>query len=80
MCAGVVGILTFAKWNTLAATTFIVGNSATCAGATYSNIQSAVNAATTGDTIVVCRGLFNQTVTINKTLTLRGAQHGVDAR
>jgi hypothetical protein len=78
--AVLVGVVVVAKWNITAAATFIVGDRLTCAGATHSSIQSAVNAAASGDTIVVCPGQFSQTVTINKTLTLRGAQHGVDAR
>src|SRR5215510_11484048 len=66
--------------STSAAKTLIVGNSSTCPGVTHSSIQAAVNAAAAGDTIMVCAGVFNETVTVNKTLILRGAQHGVDAR
>jgi Bacterial Ig-like domain (group 3)/Right handed beta helix region/Periplasmic copper-binding protein (NosD) len=44
-------------------------------------IQSAVNKATAGDTIFVAAGTYDATtVTVNKTLTLQGAQAGVDAR
>src|SRR5207253_339826 len=46
----------------------------------YSTIQAAVNAASTGATITVDAGTYAEKVTINKTLTLRGAQAGVDAR
>ncbi|THG35439.1 hypothetical protein E6C70_05175 [Glaciibacter flavus] len=48
--------------------------------ATYTTIQSAVDAATDGDTIDVCAGVFDESVTITKNITLRGAQHGIDAR
>ena len=53
----------------------IVGNSTS-----YSTIQAAVNAAVAGQTINVDAGTYNETVTINKSLTIRGAQAGVDAR
>ncbi len=46
----------------------------------YSTIQAAVDAAAPGATINVDSGTYNETVTINKSLTLRGAQAGVDAR
>jgi fibronectin type 3 domain-containing protein len=46
----------------------------------YSTIQSAVNAASAGATITVDAGTYDETVTINKSLTLRGAQAGVNAR
>jgi hypothetical protein len=46
----------------------------------YSTIQAAVNAAAAGNTITVDAGTYNETVTINKTLTLKGAKAGIDAR
>lgn len=54
------------------------------ASAGYTTIQAAVNAASAGDTIRVCDGTYLELaagpLTINKTLTLLGAQSGVDAR
>jgi hypothetical protein len=47
---------------------------------TFATIQEAVNAASPGDTIVADAGTYAEHVTINKSLTLEGAQHGVDAR
>src|SRR5438270_12156432 len=48
---------------------------------TYVTITSAISAASPGDTIKVCPGLYNEQVMINKdNLTLLGAQAGVDAR
>ena len=47
---------------------------------TWSTIQDAVTNATAGDTILADAGTYSESVTINKSLTLEGAQHGVDAR
>lgn len=48
---------------------------------TYSSINAAIADASSGDTIVVCPGLYAEMVNINKdNLTLLGAQAGVDAR
>jgi hypothetical protein len=46
----------------------------------YSTIQAAVSAASTGAVINVDAGTYPELVTVNKTLTIRGAQAGVDAR
>ena len=48
----------------------------------HATIQAAVNAADAGggDIIDVCAGTYNEEVTINKPLTLRGAQYNVDPR
>ena len=46
----------------------------------YATIQAAVNAAPQGATITVDAGTYRELVTINKTVTLRGAKAGVDAR
>jgi hypothetical protein len=53
---------------------------AQCPFAAYTNIGAAVAAASNGDQINVCAGTYPETVTVNKALTLRGAQAGVDAR
>jgi parallel beta-helix repeat protein len=52
---------------TIPAATLHVGS-----GQTYSTIQSAVNAASAGDTIIVHAGTYNEQVIINKDLTLQG--------
>ncbi|HET6249180.1 MAG TPA: NPCBM/NEW2 domain-containing protein [Tepidisphaeraceae bacterium] len=46
----------------------------------YSTIQAAVNAASSGATITVDAGTYPEEVTVSKTLTIKGAQAGVDAR
>ncbi len=46
-----------------------------CGHAAFSDIQAAVEAAPTGGTVVVCRGTYAQSVTVDKRLTLAG-RHG----
>ncbi|MDX6632106.1 MAG: large repetitive protein [Solirubrobacterales bacterium] len=63
-----------------AAATLTVDDDSACAGAAYTTIKAAVEAAATGDTIQVCPGVYSEAVAIDKPLTLLGAQAGVDAR
>src|SRR3954469_10141263 len=51
-----------------------------CSTAGFQNINDAVNAAGSNATIYVCDGTYDENVSINKPLTLDGAQYGVDAR
>jgi hypothetical protein len=46
----------------------------------YSTIQAAVNAAPAGATVTVDAGSYAEMVTVSKSLTIDGAQAGVDAR
>jgi hypothetical protein len=64
-------------WRAKAATTLLVDdNNVQCPTATYSSIQAAVTAASPGDTIQVCAGNYIENVSINKALTVNGAQAG----
>jgi hypothetical protein len=49
-------------------------------GTMYPTIQAAVNGANPGDTILVGAGSYAEKVTVNKSLILEGAQHGIDAQ
>ena len=73
----VLGMMMFGHNQGLAATTFTVGNlsSLPCTG-DYSTISAAVAAAANGDTIQVCPGTYNESVNVNKQLTINGAQAG----
>src|SRR5947207_1453709 len=64
------------------AATLYVNPDGVCGGNSpcYTTIQAAVNAASAGDTIKVADATYNEAVDINKSLTLQGAQAGVDAR
>ncbi|HEY2651120.1 MAG TPA: right-handed parallel beta-helix repeat-containing protein [Solirubrobacteraceae bacterium] len=46
-----------------------------CGSAAYSTVQSAVDAASAGSTVIVCRGAYTEDVIISAPLTLAG-QHG----
>jgi hypothetical protein len=46
----------------------------------FATIQDGINGVTAGGTVNVNAGIYTENVTINKTVALRGAQFGVDAR
>ncbi len=82
-----IGFSLFLAITAHAATVLHVDNTVTCDNATvdssvtpFCTISAAVTAATAGDTIQVAAGTYNESVVIDKTLTLQGAQQGVDAR
>jgi parallel beta-helix repeat protein len=63
-----------------AATLLVDDDLVQCPTATFPSINAAVAVAGAGDTIMVCAGTYNELVQVNKTLTIFGAQSGVDAR
>ena len=63
-----------------APTTLIVDDNSKCSGATFTTISAAVAAASAGDTIQVCAGIYPETVSVDKSLTFRGAMAGKDGR
>jgi hypothetical protein len=79
-----VGLIGLVTPTAAMAATLIVDDDLACPGATFTTIQDAVNAASPGDTIDVCAGTYPEAavgpLTINKSLTVLGAQAGVDAR
>jgi Right handed beta helix region len=50
-----------------------------CGSAAYSTIQSAVNAAPSGGTVIVCPGIYTEHVVISSPLTLAGRDATIDA-
>jgi hypothetical protein len=81
VCAFAWALVSGVVVSSASAVTLTVANatSGSCTG-TYSSIGAAVAAASPGDTVKVCPGTYNELVTVNKTLTIQGAQVGVDAR
>lgn len=62
------GATTFASSSTL----YVDDDKKQCSSAQFTDVQAAVNAAKSGDTIYVCPGTYHENVTITKKLTLQG--------
>ena len=54
------------------------GTDRSCRSARFRTIQSAVNAARPGSTVVVCKGTYHEQVVITKPLSLRGQRATID--
>ncbi len=77
----VLGLATFSNTAVRAASVLVVDDNHTqCPTAGFSTISAAVAAASAGDTIKVCAGIYPETVTVDKQLTIDGAKMGIDAR
>jgi hypothetical protein len=77
----VLGLATFSTTAVRAASILVVDdNHAQCPTAGFTTISAAVAAASAGDTIKVCAGIYPETVTVDKQLTIDGAKTGIDAR
>ena len=48
--------------------------------AIFSTVQGGINAVVADDTVMVEKGVYNENITVNKSIALLGANHGVDAR
>jgi parallel beta-helix repeat protein len=73
-----------AQWGgatlTVSAATRCVGLIGPGCDSSHPTIQAAVNAALSGDTVRVAAGVYNETVNVNKSLIILGAEAGNDAR
>ena len=78
--AMLVGMIGLVATPASAATITVDDDEVECPAPDHNTIGAAIAAATAGDTINVCPGTYAENVVLNKSLTLNGAQTGVDAR
>jgi hypothetical protein len=80
--AAVAATIACALATTVSAATLYVNPDGICGGHSpcFTTIQAAVNAAASGDTIQVAAGTYPELVQVTKTLTIDGANAGVDPR
>ena len=69
---GVCGVFALVAAPRAVGATLVVGQKPTCEGVQFAKIQDAVNAASPGDTIQICPGVYAEQVTISKPLQLIG--------
>ena len=81
LCATLFAILGLSAQSANAANLYVDDNGQQCPAATFTSIQSAVDAAVMGDTVVVCNGTYSEGsgaqgtngLTITKSISIRGA-------
>jgi nitrous oxidase accessory protein NosD len=69
---GVCGVFALVAAPRAVGATLVVGQKPTCEGVQFAKIQDAANAASPGDTIQICPGVYAEQVTISKPLQLIG--------
>lgn len=74
-----VGVVLIAPSEAAGATIVVAQNAAVCPGAQFARIQDAVNAASPGDTIQICPGVYAEQVSISKALQVN-ANNGATLR
>ncbi|UCF08094.1 MAG: right-handed parallel beta-helix repeat-containing protein, partial [Thermoplasmata archaeon] len=73
--AGFLGFITFESEVVISATTYYVGSGP---GNDSASIQDAIDYnATDGDTVFVWRGTYNESIIVNKTITLQGEDRNI---
>ena len=72
--------LSFSLDKTLPPQSIVDDDGKQCPRAKFKTIQAALDVAKDGDTILVCAGEYQETPVVSRTVTLLGAQHGVDGR
>ena len=80
--ASIIAFAMSALTTTATGSTLYVNPDGSCSGRTpcFTTIQAAVNAASPGDTIQVAAATYPELVQVTKTLTINGANAGVDPR
>jgi hypothetical protein len=71
-----VALATLAPEGARAATFTVDDDGLDCAAADYTEVSAAVQAASAGDNIVICPGVYSQQVVVDKKLLLRGQRVG----
>lgn len=68
VAVGLIAVVVLVAPGEAVGATIVVGQNAACTGAQFAKIQDAVNAASPGDTIQICPGVYAEQVSISKAL------------